>query len=146
MYYNYSIRVHQRKMFLIIVLVCLPLSLPCLTLVFKIISYNCLSSIFNQNILLLFLITGKYKQKQDLSFKCSAWKSFVLVCIPQFLFLTVLVISPQSWRSLYTKSQPPTVPGSLRKVCESQSLVLSAQSLVLNLFSPYSLSILHTKS
>ena len=60
-----SIFVHSkadllRKMFLIIFLACLPLSLPCLILVFKIISYNCLSSIFNQNILLLFLITGNY--------------------------------------------------------------------------------------
>ena len=90
--------------------------------------------------------------KQDLSLKCSAWKSFVLVSIAQSLVLWFLVLgdqilSPQSWRSLHTKSQPLTVPGSLRKSFES--LVFSLRSpqspqslvcLVLSLLSQSSVS------
>ena len=46
-------------MFDLILLACMPLCLPCLVIAYKIIFYNCLDSVFNQNILLLFTITGK---------------------------------------------------------------------------------------
>jgi hypothetical protein len=46
-------------MFCIILLICAPLSLPSFLLSFKIVWNNCLGSVFNQNTLLLFLLTGK---------------------------------------------------------------------------------------
>ena len=36
----------------------------------------------------------QYLLKQDLSLKCSAWKSFVFVSIPESLVLSDLVFSP----------------------------------------------------